>query len=89
MSNLKLKDFHNKTVTITFRDGEIATARLTCNDDDCDSVLVDILGTNCPDRYHEPNACSYTVPCSEIVSVDEMPPSGSESEPVEEIRAAA
>jgi hypothetical protein len=60
MLNHQLQDFHNKTVTVHFRDGEIATARLTCADDDCENFLVDILGTNCPDRYHDPNACTYT-----------------------------
>lgn len=88
MQNRELKDFHNKTVTITFRDGEIATVRLTCTENDGDNVLVDILGTNCPDRYHEPNACSYTVPCSEILSIVETMPAAT-AEPPEEIPAAA
>lgn len=92
MTTLDLQQFHNKTVVITFRDGEIASARLTCTSEHCDDVLVDILSTNCPDRYHEPNACSYTVPATEIVSVVEAThadfDASADSESPAELRAA-
>lgn len=78
---LDLKRFHNRTVTITFADGEIATGRISCLEDDCDHVLVDILGTNCPEHYRDPQVCSYIVPASEIASLADENDSGAVAEP--------
>ncbi len=72
MTSCELKAFHNRTVSITFHDGEVANARLTCSGEDCEDVIVDILGTNRPERYAQPNTCSYIVPASELVSVAEI-----------------
>ncbi|HEY1984315.1 MAG TPA: hypothetical protein VGG85_02845 [Terracidiphilus sp.] len=72
MTCLELRAFDNKTVNISFSDGEVVTARLTCLDDSCDEVLVDILITNLPGRYREPHLCSYSVAATEIDSVTEI-----------------
>lgn len=68
-----LKSFHNRTVVIHFRDGEIATARLTCAAENCEDVMIDVLGTSCPGSYDGPVHCSYIVPAAEILSVTELP----------------
>ena len=72
MTSCELKAFHNRTVSITFRDGEVATARLTCSSEDCEDVMVDILGTDRPERYAQLHTCSYIVPASELVSVADI-----------------
>ncbi len=72
MTACELRAFDNKTVRITFLDGEIATARLTCSSEDCEDVMVDIVATDRPDRYAHHN-CSYVVPASELLSVTDMP----------------
>ena len=72
MTTCELKAFHNRTVNITFHDGEVATARLTCPSEDCEEVMVDILGTNRPERYAQLHTCSYIVPASELVSVADI-----------------
>ncbi len=74
MTACELQAFDNKTVLITFLDGEIATARLTCSSEDCEEVMVDIVATNRPDRYAHHN-CSYIVPASELLSVSNIPSS--------------
>jgi hypothetical protein len=72
MTCVELRTFNNKTVSIAFLDGEVVTARLTCLNDSCDEVLVDILITNLPGRYRDPHTCSYSVAASEIVCVTEI-----------------
>ena len=71
MTACELQAFHNKTVSITFLDGEVSTARLTCSDDECEDVMVDVVSTNRPDRYTH-HHCSYIVPASEFLSVTEV-----------------
>ena len=72
MTACELKAFHDRTVSITFFDGENATAHLTCSDEDCADVMVDIMWTNRPGRYPQAHACSYIVPAAEIVSIAEI-----------------
>lgn len=72
MTLSELQAFHNRTVSITFRDGEVATARLACSSEDCEDVMVDILGTNRPERYVQLHTCSYIVPASEFLSVADI-----------------
>jgi hypothetical protein len=72
MTSCELKPFHNRTVSITFHDGEVATARLTCSTEDCEDVIVDILGTDRPERYPQLHTSSYIVPAAELVSVAEI-----------------
>ena len=71
MTACELKAFDNKTVRITFLDGEVATARLTCTGEGCEDVMVDIVATNRPHRYAHRN-CTYIVPASELVSVTDI-----------------
>jgi hypothetical protein len=80
MTLCELKAFHNKTVSITFHDGEVATARLACSSEDCEDVMVDILGTNRPERYVQLHACSYIVPASELLSVADISDAAANSE---------
>lgn len=74
MTACELKAFHNRTVSITFDDGEVATAFLTCQSEGCDEVMVDIFGTSRPDRYPQIHTCTYVVYAAEIASVVEIVP---------------
>ena len=74
MTSCELKAFHNRTVSITFDDGEVATAHLSCQSADCDEVMVDIFGTSRPERYPQIHTCTYIVYAAEIASVVEIVP---------------
>lgn len=78
MTACELMRFHNKTVSITFEDGEVATAHLSCQSDDCDEVMVDVFGTSRPDRYPQIHTCTYVVYAAEIASVVEIVPLSAE-----------
>jgi hypothetical protein len=74
MTASELRAFHGKTVSITFDDGEVATAHLSCQDENCDEVMVDIFGTSRPERYPQIHTCTYIVYAAEIASVVEIVP---------------
>ena len=78
MTACELKAFHNRTVSITFEDGEVATAHLSCRSEDCDEVMVDVFGTSHPDRYPQIHTCTYVVYAAEIASVVEIVPLSAE-----------
>lgn len=78
MTACELRAFHNKTVSVTFEDGEVATAHLSCQSEDCDEVMVDVFGTSHPDRYPQIHTCTYVVYAAEIASVVEIVPLSAE-----------
>lgn len=78
MTACELKAFHDKTVSITFEDGEVATAHLSCPNETCDEVMVDVFGTSRPDRYPQIHTCTYVVYAAEIAAVVEIVPLSAE-----------
>jgi hypothetical protein len=69
MTLQELKQFDGKVVLVRLTDGEILKAKLSWFGWEYDDVLVDVIETNQPEHYHDPNA-AYTVECAMIESIE-------------------
>jgi hypothetical protein len=55
-------------VTLQLKDGEVLRARISFVDLEYEDIIVDVLETNQPEHYKDPNA-AYTLAASDIISV--------------------
>jgi len=68
----QLREFQDHTVFLRLLDGETVKAKVDLVDLEYEDVIVDVLETNQPEHYKDPNAC-YTVKASDIASVEKVP----------------
>jgi hypothetical protein len=64
----ELKPFQDCEVALHLKDGEVLRAKVAFVDSEYEDIIVNVLETNQPEHYKDPNA-SYTVAASDIVSV--------------------
>jgi hypothetical protein len=64
----ELKPFQDCEVTLHLKDEEVLRAKVAFVDLEYEDIIVNVLETNQPEHYKDPNA-SYTVAASDIVSV--------------------
>jgi hypothetical protein len=64
----ELKPFQGCEVALHLKDGEVLRTKVVLVDSGYEDIIVDVLETNQPEHYKDPNA-SYTVAASGIISV--------------------
>ena len=62
----ELKPFENCEVVLHLKDGEVLRVKINFVDFEYRDIIVDVLETNQPEHYKDPNS-AYTVPASEII----------------------
>ena len=68
MTISELKPFEDREVVLDLKDGETLRAKVLFVDFEYEDIIVDVLETNQPEHYKDPNAC-YTVAASDILSI--------------------
>jgi hypothetical protein len=63
-----LKPFRNCEVALHLKDGEVLRAKVLFVDSEYQDIIVNVLETNQPEHYKDPNA-SCTIAASDIVGV--------------------
>lgn len=64
----ELKPFEDCIICLQLKDGETLRAKVAFVDTEYEDIIVDVLETNQPEHYKDPNAY-YVVPASEILTV--------------------
>ena len=72
MTIAEFRPYHDKTVILTFHDGEIATVKIALVDADHEEIIVDIVHTSRPEQYKGPTNSAYTLRAADIASVDKI-----------------
>jgi small nuclear ribonucleoprotein (snRNP)-like protein len=67
MTVSELKPFEDREVVLNLKGGETLRAKVLFVDFEYEDIIVDVLETNQPENYKDPNAC-YTVDASDIVT---------------------
>ena len=62
----------DKTVTLNFHDGEVATVKIQFVAAEYGDIIVDIIHTNNAVQYKGQSDSAYTIRASDIGSVDEI-----------------
>jgi hypothetical protein len=76
MTLSELKLFEDRRCQLTCIDGEVIRAKIAFVDTEYEDVIVDIESTTRPDKWphgHPTSECAYTLPLSEIQSVEDIP----------------
>jgi hypothetical protein len=73
MTVAELLPYLDKTVTLKFHDGEVATVKIQFVDAEYGDInIVDIIHTNDAVQYKGQSDSAYPIRASDIVSVDEI-----------------
>lgn len=68
MTISELKSFQDCIVALQLKDGETLRAKVAFVDAEYEDIIIDVLETNQPEHYKDPNAC-YAVAASDIATV--------------------
>jgi hypothetical protein len=68
----ELREFQDATVVLQLNDGEVLRAKIAFADIEYEDIILDILETNKPEHYKDPNS-AYTVKASDVASVQRIP----------------
>jgi hypothetical protein len=75
MTIAEIRPYEHKTVILRLSNGEITTAKILHVDDECNDFVVDILSTNRPDTYRNPDS-AYSIGAADLVSIEESQAKG-------------
>lgn len=65
----ELQQFQDRTVLLHLLDGEILKAKIIFVDMEYEDLVVDVVETNQPEHYKDPDAC-YTVRAADISCIE-------------------
>ena len=68
MTISELRAFQDREVTLQLKDGELLRAKVAFVDLEYEDIIVNVIETNQPEHYKDPNA-AYTVAASDVISV--------------------
>ncbi|HKU20205.1 MAG TPA: hypothetical protein VJQ50_04265 [Terriglobales bacterium] len=72
MKITELRRYQDKRVILRLHDGEVATVKVTFVDAEYEDIVVDIIGTNHPEKYKGPSNAAYVIEAADLASVEEI-----------------
>lgn len=70
MTILGVKPYRDKIALLKLSNGEVSKVNIQFVDAEYEDIIVDIISTNHPEHYLDPNA-SYAIRVADLISVEE------------------